>query len=149
MRFRGMLTATLSGNAVVADVQGALEALATIGDVRVAFATPGGDGTSPSVCTAGGQTWHVTFLSEFGDVPELRVDIDGAEVPPTPITLTVVEHQRGTKEDIECSGRGICNYDEGTCACFQGMGSSDGFNRPGERRDCGYIIEETYFATPG
>ena len=44
----------------------------------------------------------------------------------------------GTKEYMECSGRGLCSRDTGTCACFPGYGSSDGQGGPGDRGDCGY-----------
>jgi hypothetical protein len=40
----------------------------------------------------------------------------------------------GTKEDVECSGQGVCDEDTGQCGCFEGFGSSDGtWDNPGER----------------
>lgn len=45
----------------------------------------------------------------------------------------------GTKEMIECSGRGICNRLTGVCSCFNGYGSSDGQGNVGLYGDCGYI----------
>jgi len=45
----------------------------------------------------------------------------------------------GTRQWLECSGRGTCNHEIGECTCFKGYSSSDGFYNKGRRRDCGYI----------
>jgi hypothetical protein len=45
----------------------------------------------------------------------------------------------GTREYVECSNRGVCNYLSGVCNCFGGYSSSDGANGlPGTVGDCGY-----------
>merc|ERR1711924_198148 len=54
---------------------------------------------------------------------------------PGPLNFTSA---MGTMENEECSNRGICNRQEGTCACFQGYASSNGNNGPGTRGDCGW-----------
>ena len=46
----------------------------------------------------------------------------------------------GTKEYVECSGRGLCLNATGTCSCFAGFASSDGFGRVGTRADCGHRL---------
>eukprot|EP01035_Chromulina_nebulosa_P023087 gene23087-29913_t len=43
------------------------------------------------------------------------------------------------KENIECSGRGLCDHITGECSCFTGFGSSDGKSGSGTKRDCGYL----------
>lgn len=45
----------------------------------------------------------------------------------------------GTTEYSECSGRGICDYNTGTCSCFDNFLSSDGLGGPGSRGDCGHF----------
>ena len=39
----------------------------------------------------------------------------------------------GTTEDVECSGRGLCDRDSGVCVCFPGYASSDGVGGFAER----------------
>ena len=43
----------------------------------------------------------------------------------------------GTTEDVECSGRGLCDRDSGVCVCFPGYASSDGVGGVGTQGDCG------------
>merc|ERR1711998_232615 len=48
----------------------------------------------------------------------------------------------GDKENLECSGRGLCTAADGTCSCYDTNSdtyySSDGYGGPGTRGDCGY-----------
>lgn len=50
------------------------------------------------------------------------------------------EYKAGTTDFEECSGRGLCNHDTGTCKCFIGYGSGDGGGGKGGRNDCGYRV---------
>ena len=46
----------------------------------------------------------------------------------------------GTKEDIECSGQGICQETTGICSCIAGFQSSNGnIDAAGERGDCSFL----------
>merc|ERR1719163_1901972 len=47
---------------------------------------------------------------------------------------------RGTKENVECSDRGLCDRAEGICTCFTGFASSDGDGNSGSRGDCGHQL---------
>jgi len=45
---------------------------------------------------------------------------------------------KGKRENIECSNHGICDYLTGTCQCYHGFKSSDGYGNSGTINDCGY-----------
>ena len=97
----------------------------------------------------------VAFVTEHGPLPDLTADtstlydsnfgdeigggeitffVDGAAAASDSSLVSVV----GTTEDIECSGRGLCDRDAGSCVCFDGYTSSDGVGGPGAQDDCGH-----------
>jgi len=49
---------------------------------------------------------------------------------------------KGSKENAECSNRGVCDEGTGTCRCFDTNGDiyagSDGYGKSGSRGDCGF-----------
>ena len=67
LSFRGQLTTALAPEADDADIEAALEALSSIGDVTVTLAT----GTQ-GVCEPS-NTASVQFVTEHGDLPPIRV----------------------------------------------------------------------------
>jgi hypothetical protein len=96
----------------------------------------------------------VTFLSEHGDLPPMTAKIDtrvtlkvGHDTDPAIVKIETDGEDlnrfsvRGTKERLECSGRGTCDYTTGICRCFDGYASSDGRGRHGELRDCGHVLK--------
>ena len=127
LTFRQQETAQIDARSSPADVEAALEALSGINDVKVTSTD------SSYVCGSASNVFYVEFLSPTGDVPLIQITTDDIG------TLDVSEFQRGSKEYIECSGRGLCDYTTGICACSDGYGGSDGQGNSGTRADCGYM----------
>ena len=50
----------------------------------------------------------------------------------------------GTKERVQCSNHGVCDFVEGTCECYGGYGNSDGRGGQGTIGDCGYRQYSSY-----
>lgn len=131
LTFRGESTVPISSKASAATVKAALEGLTTITSVAVEL---GSTSTTDQICTAAGNTFYVSFLSEHNDLPMMTFTIQNVN------TFNVQEIVKGNKEDIECSGRGTCDTSTGTCICIPGYGSSDGQGGSGVLNDCGYIM---------
>ena len=129
-RFRKSIAAPIAFNANAAAVKASLLTLASVGDVTVAFAS------GSVLCDATGATKTVTFKTELGDVPLLAAD--AATTALTGGSLSVAEAVKGTKENVECSNRGVCEPATGMCHCFDGFSSSDGSGALGSRGDCGH-----------
>merc|ERR1719387_3283610 len=83
--------------------------------------------------SSGAVTFTITFDDEStpGDQPMIGVDIAGCTangcqpvssgVTSTGTTTAVVtEVTKGTEENAECSNRGYCDYEVGTCVCHDG-----------------------------
>jgi hypothetical protein len=131
LSFRQANTDPIPAAATRAQVKAALEAIATIDKVAVDF------GTLTSIdqlCDPTGQTsFFVTFLTEHGDLPLILHKAESID------SIQITEYRAGTKENWECSGRGLCDRSTGDCKCFTGYGSSDGMGGKGHKGDCGYI----------
>lgn len=64
---------------------------------------------------ASGKNFEITFNGLSGD--QYMLDIVNVA---TEESIEVTEVVRGNIEDIECSGRGLCDSDNGLCQCFNG-----------------------------
>ncbi|KAG7401421.1 hypothetical protein PHYBOEH_001413 [Phytophthora boehmeriae] len=138
LKFRDAATPQLPFSTPVTLLASALEALTTIGKVLVTYSTDANGVTgSPACNAAGSNNIRIEFLTNFGGLPPLRWILDGALI----LTLStdgVGSSVQGTKEEVVCSNRGICNHATGVCRCAYGFTSSDGFGGEGDRGDCGY-----------
>jgi len=101
-----------------------------------------------SICSKFGQQLTVEFVSEHGDVPLLYIDASHLDQP-----VNITETTKGTKEDVECAGTGICNSEIGQCSCLDGFysgsdkdpspttgfpGAPGQLGSPGQRGDCSF-----------
>jgi hypothetical protein len=126
LSFRGEAV-SIGVTATATDLEAALNSLTTINGVSVSYTDSNIyvgalslDADALQLCRSTGQTIDIEFLSPTGDVPEIEVSNTGSEVDGT---LSIATLNDGTKEYIECSGRGLCNHDYGICECFHGYGS--------------------------
>ncbi|KAJ8605581.1 hypothetical protein CTAYLR_000006 [Chrysophaeum taylorii] len=148
LEFRGQRTAGIPHDATAELVEYYLETLSTITDVEVRYI---GTSNDASLCDERGTTTAVTFVREFGDLPSLNatpgevVVVDGstslsiASDGATSSLRSSVSSVRGTKEWIECSGRGSCDRGTGLCDCYLGFSMSDGRGSKGLIGDCGAV----------
>ena len=145
LKFRDNITTTIPATATTDELMVCLQDLYTIHNVEVSIY--GNLGTKVPICSVDeDRKVFVKFLSEFGDLPDLIPDVSlliDAQYGNTTY-INVTEIRKGTKEDQECSGQGVCNYETGICKCSPYYESSDGsiFNA-GSRGDC------TYYNPPG
>jgi hypothetical protein len=80
LQFRDALTGALAYGASRAEVEAALEALPTLGDVAVAFTVAGSAAPAAAACAAApGTLITVGFVTEHGDTPPLRVAMAGQD----------------------------------------------------------------------
>jgi hypothetical protein len=108
----------------IVSVKDALESLGEIDVVDVSF------DAGSEACAAGGVDIGVTFRSETGDLPMMTGSASHS-------TIVVMETQKGTLADAECSDMGMCNVATGACECFDGYRSSDGYGNKGSLGECG------------
>jgi hypothetical protein len=139
--YDGETTAELAPAANAAAITAALQALSGISAVTVTFST------GAQMCDTAAVTTSITFAGAAGNVPKMGYISSLSGSAPAP-TLAMASAD-GTKEDLECSGRGTCDHNTGVCRCFGyntaeanvgwvNYSSSDGANAQGGRGDCGW-----------
>ncbi|KAL4110106.1 hypothetical protein PRIC1_001799 [Phytophthora ramorum] len=129
LSFRGRVTANLAKTATSSDLEAALEALDNIYGVTVSTTNP--------ICSPGGTLTSVTFTNNPGDLPKLQVLNNLSNGG----TVTVATSTTGTRENVYCSNRGLCDFSTGVCKCAAGFVSGDGAmpSLAGRRGDCGFM----------
>jgi len=140
LTFRGQTTASIAYDASASGVETALEALSTVGDVDVTF------GAGAVACDGTGVAIAVTFKTELGDVSTISYVITALQGGAG--TITVAETQKGDKDNVICSEKGICDAATGFCKCFNGYGSSNHDASSGTTRDCGKVNPMIGFIAP-
>lgn len=143
VQFRGEKTVQLHATDTIEELETALNDLTTLEGVKVEYTdvdiyvgATGLDADALQLCRSTGQSVNIEFLVPTGDVPLVKVD--SGDISGISGSIDVTEHIKGSKEYIECSGRGLCDHILGECECFAGYSSSDGQGGPGPRDDCGY-----------
>ena len=131
LSFKGFNTKWMAWNVDPREMEKQLQATRSFGNVSVTYEVGGG-----GFCTAVGTNLaNVTFYSELGNQPLIKSDVGKLAGG----TIAIVEKQSGTRNNIECSGQGICDSGTGECQCYVGYSSSDGAGNAGLRMDCGYF----------
>lgn len=124
---------------ITKSVKYALEELPTIANVTVTMTTDGADTAASTVCATGTGTYiDIEFNGNFGDLPELTTTKTALTLTGGTSSTTISTRTTGTKDEVECSGQGLCDTDKGLCKCFSQMGSSNGQGDIGRRGDCGF-----------
>ena len=134
------------------EFQKAIESIPELGTVTVEFSF--GD----SICNSVNKNIvSITFIDLFGPLPPLvpitlglnegavveigSNDLNGMMTDDFGNNFVAV---KGSKENDECSNRGICDEGTGMCRCFDNSGDiyagSDGYGGPGDKGDCGYPV---------
>jgi hypothetical protein len=144
LNFRNYTTVSIAYDAEAADIEAALEALSSIGDVTIEIQS---DSDAPSsACSATAATNHyfdVYFITEISRLPLLRLDSTALlhdTSNQVDKVLDVEETVAGEGVLKECSGKGECDRSTGICKCWPNWGSSDGFGGRGIRGDCGFSL---------
>ena len=133
LTFRSQTTAAIAFDASAETVMHALWALQTVDLIEVSF------GAGGAACATGGVAIAVTFTGNLGNVPMLSASVASLSAG---ATVAFAETTAGTKENVACSDRGICDESLGICKCFQGYSTSDGNGGEGRRGDCGRINDD-------
>ena len=139
LTYDGERTDAIAFDATDAEVEAALELLSGISSTLAVTMS------GAAMCAATAVTTSITFTGASGNVPTVEY-ISALSGTSVTVGITTTD---GTKENLECSGRGTCNAYFGTCECFgfdtneaavgwQNYTSSNGVGGAGSRGDCGY-----------
>ncbi|KAG3247913.1 hypothetical protein PI124_g7381 [Phytophthora idaei] len=145
LTFAGYTTEPISADDSAKTVRDKLVALPSVTAATVTFG-----GITLTACTAIGNDISIEFTQDFGDLPNMSGNSAGLvhSTPSTTPTLTFTTVTQGTKENLPCSRRGMCDPATGVCMCYPNYFSSDGNGAIGQRGDCGFV-SGTVTACPG
>lgn len=139
LTFRGKTTVKIPYNGNAADITTALEDLPTLGKGHVVVLLSGAQACTESGASA--TSFTVEFLQKFGNLPLMvgdKSELSNLNAVSGATILSVSKQISGTKENRDCSGRGLCDKTSGFCVCNINYDTSNGYDQPGIRGDCGY-----------
>jgi len=87
---------------------------------KIEYETVTVDSSAAAVTVPGG-------IASFtlNEIVSMESTTTGNMVPVTGVDRFIYNDQRGTTENKECSGRGLCDESAGTCSCFKGYTDDD------------------------
>mmetsp|Transcript_93892 Transcript_93892/g.268862 ORF Transcript_93892/g.268862 Transcript_93892/m.268862 type:complete len:539 (-) Transcript_93892:101-1717(-) len=140
--FRNKATDAIPWDAPAQRVKQEIEKITTIGKVNVLYTNTS---FNASACNKRSDTqrgWsnntiQVEFLTELGDVPLMRA-FAYTQYTGLGESINTTEYRKGTKENVECNARGICDRTQGRCTCLSGFNTSDHQGNFGQYGDCGF-----------
>lgn len=160
LTFQEQTTAHIPIDASLSVFSEILKSLSTINNVDVEFSEVAG----PVCSTYYSQVVKIRFLDRFGSNDNIRSvskyssdcsafsnfdfcggsglfflrDGESIESHSQGLIFSV----SGSKENVFCSNRGLCDVQTGSCQCFHDFYSSDGRGSAGGRGDCGHQLQE-------
>lgn len=133
LSFAGKLSTTIFHSDSLNILQMQVDHLSVIpGQVILAYES---SPTTDEVCDG---TPIIIRFKLAGDAPLFKANIEYLSG-----TVEFEEVQKGTTDQFECSGQGICDTRTGNCDCFSGRMSGDGSfdgTTPGEFGDCSALM---------
>jgi hypothetical protein len=151
--FDGFQSENVPSSASTTELKHILDNIPSIGHVDVSYSI------GSRLCSFdGSNVVTITFLDLFGPLPPLTCDVMDSYIGNSSSFVEIKSAAssfmtdglgrnfmtvKGSKDNFECSNRGICNLDSGICTCFDGheggYGPSDGHGSVGQRDDCGFV----------
>jgi len=154
--YNGFPSLSIPYNANANMITKALLAIPLITNIKVTFSQIHG-----TACQIKPNIISIEFISQFGiqypliSYPDsnfinsggvILISADGV-TKFIDVSLKQYISVKGTKENLLCSNRGICDLTQGICECFNTNGdvydSSNGYGLVGTRGDCGYVLSST------
>ncbi|KAL7476747.1 hypothetical protein ACHAW6_002583 [Cyclotella cf. meneghiniana] len=150
--FAGEPSPNIPADGSIHTLKNAIESIRCIEDVSITYSK------GSSLCRDDVMNVvSITFNQNFGPLPPLVPESFGLESWSTVEVAAdnsygmLTDHNyvhyfsvKGDKENDECSNRGLCDQDTGTCKCFDTNGDlyagSDGYGGVGDRGDSGHAV---------
>ena len=115
------------------------------------------EGVNPSACKKdAANKITITFTQNFGPLPTLvpmTAKLTSTDPVNRPVLMKIEHTVKGTKENMYCANRGICDVTTGVCTCAIGYTASDGYGKAGtdiiNRGDCGHYGGLAVSSCPG
>jgi hypothetical protein len=159
--FKGVSSANILAASTAELLKYELEQMKTVTAVAV---TLFGSATG-TICDGDGVSIQVAFTHNPGDLPAMVLTTAALTLSTGTAAMSLVAagasgtnggtSVTGTKEDIECSGRGECDRATGVCHCNTNFAGSNGAGAAGNFDNCGFqtatitACDGDVYTTPG